>query len=188
MLEGQPAAGQEELHELVAAYQAALAGLTGLDLVPRQWLHLTMQGIGFTDEVPGADIDRMRTVAAERLRRLPPLELHFGPATVLAEGVALAPSPPEPVRAVRSAVRAAIAAVRGDDGVPEPAEGFWPHVSIAYSNRGGDAAPVVERLERASQASVSITVEAASLIVIHRDQRMYQWETLASVPLGPGRR
>src|SRR6202035_5627646 len=46
--------GETALHELVDVYQQRLAGLPGLDPIPRQWLHLTTQGIGFTDEVPDA--------------------------------------------------------------------------------------------------------------------------------------
>jgi hypothetical protein len=47
--------GQTDLHRLVRAYQARL-DLPGLDLVPVAWLHLTMQGVGFTDEVAGQDL------------------------------------------------------------------------------------------------------------------------------------
>jgi len=177
-------AGQHELHELVSAYQARLADLPGLDLVPREWLHLTMQGIGFTSEVSEADVERMRTAAAERLRGMPPVELSFGPVVILAEAVTLAPSPPGSVGAIRGAIRDAMATVWGEDGVPESADGFRPHVSVAYSNRDSEVAPIVERVGSVSLAPITVTVEAASLIVINRDERVYQWETLASVPLG----
>ncbi|HEX6074570.1 MAG TPA: hypothetical protein VFZ32_04810 [Micromonosporaceae bacterium] len=39
-----------DLHRLADRYQQALRPFAGLDLIPRRWLHLTMQGIGFTDE------------------------------------------------------------------------------------------------------------------------------------------
>jgi hypothetical protein len=52
------AAGQAGLRQLVAGYRARLAEaeLPGLDLVPIEWLHLTVQSVGFVDEVtlPGA--------------------------------------------------------------------------------------------------------------------------------------
>jgi hypothetical protein len=35
--------GQADLRQVVGAYQARLAGLAGLDLVPAEWLHLTVQ-------------------------------------------------------------------------------------------------------------------------------------------------
>jgi len=42
---------QPQLRGLVADYQQALTDVMGIDLIPPQWLHLTMQGIGFTDEI-----------------------------------------------------------------------------------------------------------------------------------------
>ena len=47
---------QPQLRDLVAGYQQALTGMTGIDLIPPQWLHLTMQGIGFTDEISAAEL------------------------------------------------------------------------------------------------------------------------------------
>lgn len=44
---------------MVGGYRAGLAGLPGLDLVPVQWLHLTVQAIGFTDVVRGGDLDQI---------------------------------------------------------------------------------------------------------------------------------
>ena len=36
---------QPQLRELAARYQAAFAPVDALDLIPEQWLHITMQGI-----------------------------------------------------------------------------------------------------------------------------------------------
>ena len=57
--------GQTALHELVNAYQERLAGLPSLDPIPRQWLHLTTQSIGFTDEVS----DQTSMPSSRRLAR-----------------------------------------------------------------------------------------------------------------------
>lgn len=40
----------------MADYQKALAGMPGIDLIPPQWLHLTMQGIGFTDQISATEL------------------------------------------------------------------------------------------------------------------------------------
>ena len=72
--------GQTALHELVDAYQERLAGLPGLDPIPRQWLHLTTQGIGFTDEVPDADIEAIIEASRERLADVPRATVTMGPA------------------------------------------------------------------------------------------------------------
>jgi hypothetical protein len=46
--------GRAQLLRVAGACQARLAGLPGLDLVPAEWLHLTVQPVGFADEVAGA--------------------------------------------------------------------------------------------------------------------------------------
>jgi hypothetical protein len=43
------------VQQFVLGYQAALNGLRSLDLIPGRWLHLTVQGIGFTDEISEGD-------------------------------------------------------------------------------------------------------------------------------------
>src|SRR5215472_3175916 len=49
--------GGDDLRRMATEYQGILATLPGLDLVPLHWLHLTMQNVGFTDEVPEASAD-----------------------------------------------------------------------------------------------------------------------------------
>ena len=60
-------ADQPLMQELAAKATERLAGLPGLDLVPGEWLHLTMQGIGFADEVGDADLKAIMTAARLRL-------------------------------------------------------------------------------------------------------------------------
>ncbi|WP_341869867.1 2'-5' RNA ligase family protein [Streptomyces bauhiniae] len=84
--------------------------------------------------------------------------------------------------AVRGAIRGAIGDVLGE--VPESATGFRPHVSVAYSASDGPAAPVEEALAAREFSPARARVSSAELIVIHRDNEMYEWETFATVPLG----
>src|SRR6266487_3788270 len=102
------AQGSYALEELVEDYQAHLA-VPGLDLVPVQWLHLTMQGLGFTDEISESDVQRIVTAAAVRCGDVAPATLALGPATVDPEGIMLRVSPAEPAHQVRAALRRAIA-------------------------------------------------------------------------------
>ncbi len=120
--------GSDELRRLVGAYQAGLAGLSGLGPVPLGSLHLTMQDVGFTDEV---DDDRLSAVA-DRARAacasLEPFDLTFSRAFVLVEAVMLLPTPAEPVALLRDTLRAAVGDVLGADavaGAPEQAHGFY---------------------------------------------------------------
>lgn len=49
-----------ELHDLARDLQARLQRLGGLNLVPLQWLHLTIQGVGYVDEVEQGQVDAMQ--------------------------------------------------------------------------------------------------------------------------------
>ncbi|HVQ95189.1 MAG TPA: 2'-5' RNA ligase family protein [Mycobacteriales bacterium] len=178
-------AGQHALYALVDAYQDALRPLPGLDLIPHQWLHLTMQGIGFTDEVSDDQVRQISAAAADRLAAVPAPTLTFHRPAVTAEALPLGPTPAEPVDAIRDAIRAGIADVWGPGGVPEAAGGFRAHVSLAYSSATGPAAPIIEALGRVATEPITVSVRAASLIVVNRDNRMYEWQTYATAPLGP---
>ena len=174
--------GQDDLHRLVRAYQAHL-DLSGLDLVPLEGLHLTMQGVGFTDEVSQQDLQEIMTAAATRCARLAPFTLTLGPARVRPEGVNLPVTPEAPVRQLRMAIREAIAEIWGAERVPELAEGFAPHVTMAYSSTDGPTAPIIERIEQAGSLQAVATIGAAQLIDLERDTHVYRWKTRAAVPL-----
>jgi 2'-5' RNA ligase len=79
-------------------------------------------------------------------------------------------------------VREAIGDVLGE--VPEKAEGFTPHVSVAYSAGDGPAAPIAQVLDDIDVAPAQARISSVELIVIHRDNQMYEWEPFARVPLG----
>ncbi|MFJ9719935.1 2'-5' RNA ligase family protein [Streptomyces sp. NPDC101213] len=175
--------GQDEVHALADEYRSALAPLgESLTLIPDRWLHLTMQGVGFVNEVADADVQAIVERARARLAQVPAFDVQLGPAFVDPEAVLLPARPDEPLQQVRRAVRAAIGDVM--DEVPEEADGFRPHVSVAYSAAEGPAEPVVQALAGLGERSARVRISAADLIVIHRDNRMYEWETYASVALG----
>lgn len=170
---------------LAAAYQAAV-DLPFLDRVPLAGLHLTVQGVGFTDEVPRTELDAVVSAAGEALAAIPGFTLALGPADADEQGVPLAVRPFAPITAVRHALRGAIGAVRGPAAVPDPADGFHPHVTVFYCHRRADPAPLRERLrELRGTPPVPVDVTHLSLIALNRDRAVYTWETVASVPLGP---
>ncbi|HET9381804.1 MAG TPA: 2'-5' RNA ligase family protein [Streptomyces sp.] len=175
--------GQHDLHRLAGAYRSALAPLgPALTPVPDRWLHLTMQGVAFADEITRADVEAVVEAARPRLAAVPAFGLRLGPETVDPEAVLLPAHPGAPVKDVRNAVRAAIGDALGD--VPERAEDFLPHVSVAYSAAEGPRTAVADALTGLDAPPAHVHVTAAQLIVIHRDRHMYEWEPHASVPLG----
>ncbi|MFC8671493.1 2'-5' RNA ligase family protein [Streptomyces griseorubiginosus] len=175
--------GQDDVHRLAAEYRSALAPLGDvLTPIPDRWLHLTMQGIGFVGETKEQDVNSIVDAARARLAAIPAFDLQIGPEVLDPEAVLLRVRPDDPVRAVRNAIREAIGDVLGE--VPEKAEGFTPHVSVAYSAGDGPAEPIAQILSGINLTPAQARISSAELIVIHRDNQMYEWESFANVPLG----
>ncbi|MGW4138845.1 2'-5' RNA ligase family protein [Streptomyces mirabilis] len=175
--------GQDDVHRLATEYRSALAPLgDSLTPIPDRWLHLTMQGIGFVGEAKEQDVYAIVDAARTRLAAIPAFDLQIGPEVLDPEAVLLHVHPDGPVRAVRNAIRGAIGNILGE--VPEKAEGFTPHVSVAYSAGDGPTEPIVQILASLNLAPAQARISSAELIVIHRDNQMYEWETFAKVPLG----
>lgn len=179
---------QPQLRRLVHHYQDAVAGLPMLDLIPERWLHVTMQGIAFTDEVDPADLARVAGHLRQRLARFPAPTVTFRRATIGSEALILVAKPALPLYQLRLAMHDAVASVLPATTFnrtrPEPTE-FTPHVSFAYVNRDAPAAPIADALRDTEPEPVTVTWRAASLLVFHRDHRMYEWVESAPVLLGP---
>ncbi|MCP3820552.1 2'-5' RNA ligase family protein [Streptomyces sp. A3M-1-3] len=173
---------QPDVQRLVGAYRDSLVGIPGFDLIPDQWLHLTMQGIGFVDEVDEKDITAIVEAARTRLAAIPEFEVRFAAPTVTPEAVETFAVPAEPVATVRDAIRSAIGDVLPE--VPERAEGFRPHLSVAYSSSEGPATPIHKALAAVDTPPATARIRSAELIVLHRDNQMYEWTPFARVPLG----
>ena len=169
-----------------AAARARLAGLPAMGLVPGQWLHLTTQAVGFADEVSDADLAAVAAAAGERLARVAPPAVTIGPARVVTEGIVCDVTPAAPrapaLAPVRDAVRSAVGDVRGAARVPGPDE-WWPHVSLGYASAAGPAAPFEAALNGFT-GTVAHTVTAIDLVRLGRDDRRWEWEACATVPVG----
>ena len=82
----------------------------------------------------------------------------------------------------------AIAAVLGPAKVsePRPQPGlFTPHVSAAYINSDGPAQPITNAVSTTDPQPVTATFGTASLLVSHRDHRMYEWTHATPLSIGP---
>lgn len=176
--------GQPEVEHLADQYRTLLSQQPNLDVIPNQWLHLTMQGIGFVHDVVSEDVDAIVAAARARCAHLAPFKLTIGAPHVDPESIQIAVDPVEPVRQIRTAIRAAIADVWGSDRVPEPAEPYNPHLSLAYTNTEGPAAPLVEALTSAPNLTANAEIDSCQLIILNRDEGMYVWEPYATVKLG----
>ncbi len=173
--------GKSELHRLVADYQAVLAPVGGLDPIPRPWLHLTMQGIGHTAEVPDDQLAELTDRARSAVSALGPIPVRFDRVRVYSEALVLEPQPAEPIGILRQTLRDVTAEVIG---AAPGRESFTPHVSIAYVSTDQPAAAAVAAAESIRPEPAEVTIDAASLIEQHRDNAMYEWRTITTVALG----
>ena len=176
--------GQAAVRDLAERARDLLRDVPGLDLVPDPWLHLTMQDVGFSDEVSAGDLAAITAAARSRLAAVPPAAVTIGPARVLGEGITCDAHPAAALSPARDAVRSAIGDVWGPARVPGQA-GWWPHVSLAYASADGPAAPAEAALAGFG-AAAALTVTEIQLIVLGRDEHVYEWETRATVRLGAG--
>jgi len=172
---------QPAVCELAAACQARLAGLPGLDPAPAQWLHLTVQDVGFTDEVADRDVAAVAEAARARLASLGPARVTVGPADAVTESVVLRVGPVAGLVAIRASLRMAISDVIPLTSLIGPAQ-FWPHISVAYSSAMLPAAPYEAALA-GHTAAAEVLLDTVRLIVLGRDHHQYEWTTRETIPL-----
>jgi 2'-5' RNA ligase len=174
---------QPRLHELAAAAQRKLADLPSLDMVPLQWLHLTTLVAGFADEVPPRAVDTMVMTAQQLLAPAEPIQVSLGRVFYHPEAVVLLVEPAAGLEAVLSAVQ--IATREAGCQAHTDTDPWRPHISVAYSNGSGPAAPVIEALGL-RVPSTEITIGSVSLVAQAQVGHSWQWQPVAEVQLGSG--
>ncbi|MBV9161118.1 MAG: 2'-5' RNA ligase family protein [Pseudonocardiales bacterium] len=173
-----------QLVDFSARHKQIIDKFETLDQVPVSGLHITLQGIGFVDEVARADIDHIVAVTRARCSRLRDFEIEIGPTVVDAEGVYAPVHPIETVTELRKALRGGIGDTWGEENVPESIEGFRPHLTFAYSNGVGSIRDVEAALKASDPGTVRTEISTVSLINLNRDRRLYEWSQVATVRVG----
>jgi hypothetical protein len=170
------------LADHVAAYQEPLRAFGFLDPIPRPWLHITVQGLDHTGAVPDPVRDAVAAAVGERLAAIPAPTLTFARPVLFTEAVVIPPTDPAPLAAIREAIRAGIETAHGS---PEgkPTSLFRPHVSVAYINAPADPHRARAVLDAVNVPPVQVTLTQVCLIEMHRDNRMYEWRTIATAAL-----
>ena len=169
---------------LIDHYAEAVRRFPTLDEVGWSGLHTTIQGVGFSDEVSKSAVDNITEAARPYCASIEPFTITVGPARVDPETVQMPALPVEPIVQLRQAIRKGIAAVWGDDNVPEEIEGFQPHVTLAYSNGPGSIGDIQSALDEVGPQTAIIAVSAISLIDLNRDRKRYEWHEIVRLPLG----
>ncbi|MFS8101935.1 2'-5' RNA ligase family protein [Lentzea alba] len=179
---------EHELHRLVAEYQDALRGVQELDMVPISWLHVTMQGVGFADEVAEAELAALADAVGRRVAAVPPQVVTFDRPTARPQAIALYPSPARQIQKIRTAVRTGFADLWGERRVPEAEAPFTPHLSVAYVNSDTSSRRAVQAVTAVVTRPVAVTIRRITLIALAREGHLYRWRTIYRAPLLGGLR
>src|SRR4051812_13761184 len=67
----------EDLASLTMRYQNAVRGIGGFDPIPREWLHMTMQGLTFVDDISAEDLSSLMKTTRAALAQVQPFALVF---------------------------------------------------------------------------------------------------------------
>ncbi|WP_327590318.1 2'-5' RNA ligase family protein [Nonomuraea sp. NBC_00507] len=172
---------QPELHSLVDHYQGALKTFPVLDLIPRPWLHLTMQGIGFTDEISNETVEKIEDALRSELRRTTPPVVTFHRPVIVPEAIYLPAVPATQIQELRTTCRTAITTTQAIEPDSRP---YRPHVSVAYVNTESATEHIAQTLDMIDADPVEVTISDVSLMVFHRDRRMYEWTKAIRIPIG----
>jgi 2'-5' RNA ligase len=180
---------QPSVQSLVTTYQKAVTDIPGLDLIPQMWLHLTMQGIGFTDEISNSEINEITERISDNLARLTQPIVTFARPVVRPEAILIPATPVDALDDVRrhthEAIREVIGAERAPDAdLSQSLETYRPHVSVAYINKAGSAEPYIEALHSISHDPVTVSIRTVSVLTFHRDNKMYEWTRSIPVVIG----
>lgn len=161
--------------------QYRLGGLPGLDLVPKQWLHITTLIAGYANQITSDQVSYMTSHARQQATRIKPITLTLGRILYHPRAIMLRAGTPDQLEPVLHAVQEATRAATGRHGELHTAP-WTPHITLAYSNTAQPAGPAIRALGRELPMRDAI-VTSVSLISQRPDQR-WTWDSVADIPLG----
>ena len=169
------------LHSVLATAEKTLRA-AGADVIPPQWLHLTLTDVGFADELDEWTLRAARDSVRHALREEPPLRLKLGPTRALPGAVVLSAQPADRLQRLREIVREATA----DVGIPAPDDidgHYWPHVSLCYVNSRTDHEALWTVIQPHDDDTVEVRCDRLEEVLVSRRDGHYQWEVLKSLSL-----
>lgn len=157
-----------------------LAPFAGLRMTPSQWLHVTVQRAGTTDQVTQDDMNRMLATAQAHLARAAPVTVTFQRIFYHPEAIVLSASPASSLAPVLTAARAATREVLGLDA--DEGGGWAPHMTLCYSATEQPAAPVIAELGKTVPA-FEVTIAELSLVIQDGTEDQWNWRVAGSARL-----
>lgn len=159
-----------------------LSRVPGVDVVPPEWLHLTMTGVGLADDLDSGALDRIAHAVFARVTSLTTGPLSLSWLYLHREGLSLAAEPTPWLSELKRAQEAAVAAETGASQTGGDA--FHPHVSLAYFTGEIDESALRRAVDDASPTWIVVEEPMVSMIELNRDRQVYTWRVLAQLPLG----
>ena len=173
-------------HALIRSYQDSMVGFEHLDLILQEWLHATIHGLDFAAQMDSETAHRIFDHVAGALEGVafPPMTLEAPELDT--DAIYLPLRPAQPLVDVRRLILEAATTVLGDrplHKLPEPSNGFDPHISIAYANGDVPAYEVVARLATVPHPTLVMQPPTLTLVLLRREDRRWSWRTAGRLVL-----
>ncbi|GAA2166015.1 hypothetical protein GCM10009845_24600 [Pedococcus bigeumensis] len=167
-------------HALVRSYQQTLVGLPHLDLIQEKWLHATVHGLDFADEIDPVSAHRIFEEVARAIQKVALPAMTLEPPELDTDAIFLPLRPAEPLVEIRNLILDAADGVLGGrplHKLPEPTHGFDPHISIAYANGEVPADDICARLSSVVHPRIELQAPTLTLVLLRREDRRWSWRT-----------
>lgn len=173
---------QSELTERAVQVEGALRDSGKVDVVPSEWLHLTLDDVAYEDHLSPDRVEALVETAREAVADcfMPPLEL--GPVVAMADAIVLQAGPHPAITRLRDRLHAVSEAVVGRDNETSSPD-FWPHVSLGYVNDACAEHLIMEPLNAVAKDPFQTSVSRLTLASVTRKNRHYQWTSRAVLTL-----
>ena len=152
------------------------------DLVVPSSLHLTLERVAYEHEISDIQLAAIGTSAMKCGSDIEPFAITINDLGGTAGAIGLNVSSVSLIRSIRDKLRDATLSIY--PGARIRHDGLNPHISIAYCNTSGILAR--EAVNAVSSASplfpLSTTIDRASLVLLERRARSYDWRTILDVP------
>ncbi len=176
---------------VTAAAERVLHAIAGLGVPPldARRRHLTIQSVGFLDELPPNAASVVALEARAALAGCSPVEVSIAGAGSFAEAAVLWVEPWEALAAIRDLLLDGVSLLepaRADRSLPAEEGGFAPHVSIAYYVERIPTGPIAAALDLVGTFSdPPFSLDALQLISVGPPSgAQLDWEVMATFPLG----
>ena len=179
-----------QVTEHLVRHQDMLGDLAQIDLVPVPWMHVTVQGIAFLDELPADSMSELADALREPLALLEAPRVRLGLPEPGGEGMFFPLTPRGRLSEMRDQIRETAMKVLELPllyGLPGQDQDFCPHASFAYANSDMAVQEVMSRLADVTRPPVEIAVTSVSVIALRQSDRRWWWGDRRDVPVGDAR-